>query len=352
VASRFQVFEEREINLARGDRIQITRNGKSADGRRVNNGNVFTIEKFGRDGKIVLNTGAVLDAKHGHFTYGYCQTSHTAQSKSVRDVLVAQSADSFLASSREQFYVSVSRGKQSIRIYTDNRLELQEAVGGSSTRRAGIELAGFSAKEVSSLVSGESGARQWRDHVQSRKAEGEAKSHVQNLLRERKDDGMKKTESMDFRQYIEMRRALAGADGKSRSKGHPTGEGKGKAETQSRGRSFLRPTELKTPPKEKIAAANENKKTAARKPAETQSREGRMGKAYEAARNHFKKATEKVKSTIDKVKDRRANQLPKNNTAQVSKHAVKQRAADARPSQGTQAKVKQNTPAPVVRRGR
>ena len=60
-ASRFQVFEEREINLGRGDRIRITRNGNSADGRRLNNGDVFTVAGFSRDGKILLNTGAVLE---------------------------------------------------------------------------------------------------------------------------------------------------------------------------------------------------------------------------------------------------------------------------------------------------
>ena len=111
-ASRFQVFEEREISLGRGDRIRITRNGKSDDGRRLNNGDVFTVTGFGRDGKIRLNTGAVLGRDHGHLTHGYCQTSHSAQSKSVRDVLVAQSSKSIFASSREQFYVSVSRGQK------------------------------------------------------------------------------------------------------------------------------------------------------------------------------------------------------------------------------------------------
>lgn len=213
-AARFQVFEEREIAVARGDRIRITHNGKSADGRRLNNGNIFTVEGFSRDGKIILNTGAVLNAKHGHFNYGYCQTSHSSQSKSVRDVLVAQSADSFLASSAEQFYVSVSRGKESIRIYTDNRRELQGAVGNSSTRRAGIELAGISSKEAGALVSDAKDGRQWRDLIQSRRAEGAAKSHVQSLLRERKQDGLKKPANMDFRQYLEMRRNMAGPDGK------------------------------------------------------------------------------------------------------------------------------------------
>ena len=348
-AGRFQVFEEREIRLARGDRIKITRNGKSEDGRRLSNGNVFTIEKFSKAGEIVLNTGAVLDARHGHIAYGYCQTSHSAQSKSVRDVLVAQSADSFLASSRQQFYVSVSRGIHSIRIYTDDRQGLQEAVGNSSTRRAGIELAGFTNREISLLMS-ELGARQWRDLVQSRRAEGAAKNHVQNVLKERKQDGLKKPDTVDFRQYVEMRRGLSGADGKSRSKGHPSTVGQTKGNEQNRGRSFLRPTEMKTPSKEKVASANENK---AAKLAATQTRQSRVASGYESAKNHFKNISERVKGAFASAKEgRRANQLPHSNTEQAAKHSVKQRAADAGAVAKQQTKVQQKTPAPVVRRGR
>ena len=40
----------------------------------------------------------------------------------MRHVLIAQGADSVGAASREQLYVSVSRGKESVRIYTDDRV--------------------------------------------------------------------------------------------------------------------------------------------------------------------------------------------------------------------------------------
>jgi len=87
--------------------------------------------------------------KHGHFTYGYCQTSHSSQSKSVNHVLVAQSSESFVASSREQFYVSVSRGKSTIKIFTDSR----RGLAGSSWQHInshlpGIELAGISRRDL------------------------------------------------------------------------------------------------------------------------------------------------------------------------------------------------------------
>jgi hypothetical protein len=237
----------------------------------------------------------------------------------VRDVLVAQSADSFLASSREQFYVSVSRGKESIRIYTDNRKGLQEAVGNSSLRVAGVELAGLSARDVASVMRDGPGSRQWRDLVQSR-TQGEVKTHVQNMLRERKQDVNGKAPTLDFREFVKMKRALAGPDGKSRSKSGHSGDGK-KQNVQNQGRPFLRQTQPRVPHK----SANENKKPAV----EMTARQNRLAKGFEAAKNHFKKVAEKVRGTIEKVREKRANQLPKNNAEQISKHSVKQRAADA-----------------------
>ena len=356
-AKKFQVFEEREINLARGDRLRITRNGKSDDGRRLNNGNVFTIEKFSRDGKIVLDTGAQLHPKHGHFALGYVSTSHSAQSKSVRDVLVAQSEASFAASSREQFYVSVSRGKSSIRIYTDSRKGLQEAVGNTSARQSGIELAGFTAEQLSSFMATERGARQWRDSIHSRRAVGETKSHVQNLLRERKQEAHKKPEGIDFRQYLEMRRGMAGADGKSRSKGHPSGEGEKKLATQERGKSFLRPTQPSTPLKEKTPATAESKtQTAAKtatKPSPSQSRQDRFANNLAAARNHFARVSEKVKGTfLSSGNDKRPHNLPQPSVADAARHGAKQRTVEAAKTAQVKSQAQVKAPAPVVRRGK
>ena len=349
-ADRFQVYEEREIRLARGDRIRITRNGDSHDGRRLNNGNVFTVEKFSRDGKIVLNTGAVLDSKHGHFAMGYSFTSWSSQSKTMRDVLVAQSAESFLASSREQFYVSISRGKNSIRIFTDDRQGLQDAVGNSSLRRAGIELAGFSKKEVGSLMSEELGAKQWRDMVKSRTAEGEAKTHVRNLLKQRRMEGTDKPPTMDFRQYLDMRAKMAGPDGKSRSKGHPSGNEKTQGNVQNRGRSFIRPTELTTPTQEKMAAARAAR---AERAAPQPARQSRLAKGYQAARENFKSVVGRAKIAVaSAIRGKRENTLPRNTPAKAAKHALKERARETRMKAKQQTKTQQKAPAPVIRRGR
>ncbi|MBK8091536.1 MAG: hypothetical protein IPK32_06010 [Verrucomicrobiaceae bacterium] len=255
-AQKFQVFERREISLGKGDRIRITRNGESADGKRLNNGNLFSVEKFDKKGRIVLNTGAVLDKDHGHFAHGYCQTSHSSQSKSVRHVLVAQSESSFVASSREQFYVSCSRGKETIHIYTDNRRGLQEAVGNSSTRMAGVELAELNQKEIAAMTT-EHGSKQWRDAIQSRRGLDESKSWVKTVAKQRQQDPLKKGTGANWKGYVEMRRNLAGPDGKSRSKGHPLGKNKG---GQPRGRTLPKTNLHSAPFREKMLALHEAKK--------------------------------------------------------------------------------------------
>ncbi|MFI4870326.1 MAG: MobF family relaxase, partial [Phycisphaerales bacterium JB061] len=112
-AARFQLFRTGEISLAAGDRIRITRNGTTMDGKhRLNNGVIYEIRRFDADGNIVLANGWVVSRDYGHLAHGYCTTSHASQGKTVDRVLIGQSSDSLPASSREQFYVSVSRGRE------------------------------------------------------------------------------------------------------------------------------------------------------------------------------------------------------------------------------------------------
>lgn len=319
-AQRFQVFEEREIRIGAGDQIRVTRNGKSQDGRRLHNGNLFEVEKVKKNGDIVLSGGAVLNSNHGHFSYGYCQTSHSSQSKSVRDVLVAQSQDSFVASSREQFYVSVSRGKQSIRIYTDNRQGLQEAVGNTSQRRSGVELARLKSREIAAMQA-ELTSRQFKDLVKSRVVEGQATSHVKSLLKERRQEGVKKSPEMSWRKYVEMRRGLVGPDGRSRSKGQPQAKDKKAGKAESKQKSFARPTQLTSPTMERMKQAHEGKqKLQAQPDQKPKPQQSRFVQAYKSSVEHFKKVTAGRKSVKQQAepqsKPTRAQPLPKQDSGE------------------------------------
>ena len=63
-------------------------------------------------------------------------------------MFIAQSSESFSASSTEQFYVSISRGRKNATIYTDDRVELKQAVADSSVRLSATELVKTSQEKI------------------------------------------------------------------------------------------------------------------------------------------------------------------------------------------------------------
>ncbi len=140
LADRFAVFHAHAVELAPGDKVRITRGGTTLDGQdRLNNGEAHEVKGFTNHGDIVLDDGKVISRDFGHLSHGYVVTSHASQGRSVQRVLIAQSSESFPASSREQFYVSVSRGKRQAVVYTDDARALLDAVQESDDRPSATE---------------------------------------------------------------------------------------------------------------------------------------------------------------------------------------------------------------------
>lgn len=92
-----------------------------------------------QNGALVLADGRVIPDNYRTFTYGYAVTSHAAQGKSVDEVLVVASTRSLPAVGQEQFYVSISRGRDRCRVFTDDAELLRAHVTRSSARLAAIE---------------------------------------------------------------------------------------------------------------------------------------------------------------------------------------------------------------------
>ena len=140
-AARFQVYRPTKLTLAAGDRLRVTANGKTADGRhRLNNGAMFTVKGFDAKGNIVADNGWVIAKDFGHISPGYVVTSWSSQSKTVDKVLIGESRLSFPASGRRGWYVEVSRGKEQTMIFTDNKRALREAVERDRERPNATEI--------------------------------------------------------------------------------------------------------------------------------------------------------------------------------------------------------------------
>ena len=84
-----------------------------------------------------------LPAGFNAFTHGYAVTSHSSQSKTVDEVLLVASSRSFGAVNREQFYVSISRGRERVHVFTDDADLLARRVTDPHERKAAVELQGL-----------------------------------------------------------------------------------------------------------------------------------------------------------------------------------------------------------------
>ena len=140
-SEQFQVYQPTSTSIATGDKLRITVNTKSQEGTKLHNGQVYDVKGFTQEGHIQLSNDKTLDKGFSHFKHGYVETSYGSQGKDAQDVYIAQSALSYGASGDKQFYVSTSRGTEKLELYTDNKVELKQAIQRDTDRMTAQELA-------------------------------------------------------------------------------------------------------------------------------------------------------------------------------------------------------------------
>jgi len=155
--NRISVCQQRELAVAGGDRLHLKANRKLASGGRATNGELVTVKSVRADGGVELNDGRVLDSSFREFLPGYAVTSYGSQGKTVDYVLFSDSTIK-AATNAQQWYVTISRGRRGIRIFTPDKGQLRESVARSGHRPLAIDFAtGFVARR---------GVRLW-DHLHS-----------------------------------------------------------------------------------------------------------------------------------------------------------------------------------------
>ncbi|MEO6786457.1 MAG: hypothetical protein ABI318_10025, partial [Chthoniobacteraceae bacterium] len=139
---RVTVCRRRELMLAAGDRLQLKANAATADGRRLANGELVTVHAIRTNGEIPLDDGRVLPSDYRQFGRGYAVTSYASQGKTVDYVLFSDSTVK-AATDAKQWYVTISRGRKGIRIFTSDKHLLRENVARPGNRALALDLAGL-----------------------------------------------------------------------------------------------------------------------------------------------------------------------------------------------------------------
>ncbi|MGD0207518.1 MAG: MobF family relaxase [Verrucomicrobiota bacterium] len=137
---RISVCQTRELAVATGDRLHLKANRKLASGGRVTNGELVAVKSVRADGGIELTDGRVMDSSFREFLSGYAVTSYGSQGKTVDYVLFSDSTVK-AATNAQQWYVTISRGRCGIRIFTPDKQQLRENIIRSGHRPLAMELA-------------------------------------------------------------------------------------------------------------------------------------------------------------------------------------------------------------------
>jgi conjugative relaxase-like TrwC/TraI family protein len=141
--SGVEVFRPEKRILAVGDRIQFRAPDRALH---IANGQFATIAAIDH-AEVILRTdaGKELSAARDrlrHIDHGYASTSHSSQGATVDRVIVnIDTLRSIELVNRKQFYVSISRARHGVTIYTDDRQALGHAVNRTREKSVALEQA-------------------------------------------------------------------------------------------------------------------------------------------------------------------------------------------------------------------
>ena len=124
---------ERELSI--GDSVRLTANDYAQG---ILNGDRATVTAIDAEHQTVTlsktdGQSIILDSsKPLHLDHGYCSTVHSAQGQTAQRVLM--DADAYSATTNESgYYVAISRARESVKIYTDDKSMLPESISVSYT---------------------------------------------------------------------------------------------------------------------------------------------------------------------------------------------------------------------------
>ena len=148
---RIVVGAAAKMEIAPGDRLQLKFNGKSMEGARLNNGELVTVRSVRKDGRVVVegSDGArkTLAPSQRVFLRGYAVTSYGSQGKTVDKVIFSDSGTR-AATSAEQWYVTISRGRTGVVIFTPDKAALRANIQTTADRELALDLNAASVKAV------------------------------------------------------------------------------------------------------------------------------------------------------------------------------------------------------------
>ena len=141
LADKFSLYRKQAVSLAPGDKIRFTGSVKAfRSDHSYKNGDTLSVVEFTPGGRIRLSDGRLISGDAEHYRPGFCETSFGAQGQTVSRVILGMSAASLPATNQEQLYVSATRAKAGLALYTDDKEAVKSAIQRSSLKLAASDI--------------------------------------------------------------------------------------------------------------------------------------------------------------------------------------------------------------------
>jgi ATP-dependent exoDNAse (exonuclease V) alpha subunit len=156
-AGKSQAFEVKALELKTGDRIMFTRNDRELDRINGQRGEVKSINEQARTATIRTTNGKIqtLDLSNSrdqHIRHAYVETAFAAQGRTADHVMVHADSKASNLIDQKSFYVAISRAKESVAIYTNDKAKLVSALN----ERAGTVQTAIADKSMDSAKASKS----------------------------------------------------------------------------------------------------------------------------------------------------------------------------------------------------
>lgn len=133
-AGNSQTFSPQSLELKTGDRIRFTRNDREVGRINGARGEVTAIDVQSRTAEIrnprgQTQTLSLDSARDQHIAHAYVETAFAAQGRTADHVMIHADSKATNLVDQKSFYVGISRAKESVVIFTNDRARLVSAIG-------------------------------------------------------------------------------------------------------------------------------------------------------------------------------------------------------------------------------
>ncbi len=139
ITGKNQMTQQRKFS--QGDRVVFLKNDSKLGVKNGTKGDITGIEGNNITVKTALGKSLAVNMRqYNNIDYGYCMTPHKAQGATVKRALINMDSKDVRLNSKNSYYVGISRAKENVTLFCDNRAKLEPQLANFTKKITGQDF--------------------------------------------------------------------------------------------------------------------------------------------------------------------------------------------------------------------